>query len=49
MRQIVRGVLWVVKGVLLVIALVAFVLWPWSYWHKQPQLNIGNTPCGRIA
>jgi len=31
MRRIVRGVLWVVKGVLLAIALGALVLWPWSY------------------
>ena len=33
MRRIVRGVLWVVKGMLLGIALAALFLWPWSYWH----------------
>lgn len=32
MRRIVRGVLWIVKGVLLAIALGALFLWPWSYW-----------------
>jgi len=31
MRRIVRGVLWIVKGVLLAIALGALVLWPWGY------------------
>ena len=31
MRRIVRGVLWVVKGGLLVIALAALVVWPLSY------------------
>jgi len=34
MRRIVRGVLWIVKGVLLAIALAALFLWPWSYWHE---------------
>ena len=33
MRRIVRGVLWIVKGTLLAIALAALVLWPWSYEH----------------
>jgi len=33
MRRIVRGVLWVVKGVLLAVALGALVVWPWSYWR----------------
>jgi hypothetical protein len=35
MRRIVRGVLWVVKGVLLAIALGALVVWPWSYEHSN--------------
>src|SRR5882724_9122012 len=30
MRRIVRGILWVVKGVLLAIALGALILWPWG-------------------
>ncbi len=34
MRRIVRGVLWVVKGMLLVIALGALVLWPLGYRHE---------------
>jgi len=33
MWRIVRGVLWVVKGVLLAIALAALAFWPWSYGH----------------
>lgn len=40
MRRIVRGVLWVVKGVLLAIALAALVVWPWSYWsHRTIELS----------
>lgn len=34
MRRIVRGVLWIVKGVLLAVALGALVVWPWSYGHR---------------
>jgi hypothetical protein len=33
MQRIVRGLLWVIKGMLLAIALAALVLWPWSYGH----------------
>jgi hypothetical protein len=29
MRRIVRGILWIVKGVLLAIALLALFLWRW--------------------
>jgi hypothetical protein len=35
MRRIVRGVLWMVKGMLLAIALAALFLWPWSYWNGR--------------
>jgi hypothetical protein len=35
MRRIVRGVLWMVKGVLLAIALGALILWPLSYGRGQ--------------
>jgi hypothetical protein len=35
MRRMVRGVLWIVKGVLLAVALGALVLWPWSYGRGQ--------------
>lgn len=44
MRRIVRGVLWVVKGVLLGIALGALVLWPWSYWHGETIWVFKVTP-----
>lgn len=33
MRRIVRGLLWLIKGMLLAIALAAMILWPWSYGH----------------
>src|SRR5690242_17077549 len=29
-----RAMMWVVKGVLLVIAMGALFVWPWSYWHS---------------
>jgi len=34
MRRIVRRLLWLIKGMLLVIALGAMFLWPWSYFKK---------------
>jgi hypothetical protein len=43
MPRIVRGILWVVKGVLLVIALGAIVLWPLSYGHEW------HFDCQRVA
>ena len=33
MRRIVRVILWIIKGVLLAVALGALLFWPWSYWH----------------
>jgi len=41
MRRIVRGVLWVGKGGLLLIALGALFVWPWSY-HQDRYLVISR-------
>jgi len=35
MRRFIRGFLWLIKGMLLVIALGVLVLWPRSYWQKD--------------
>ena len=35
MRKVVGAILWLVKGTLLLIALAALVLWPWSYGHGR--------------
>ncbi len=43
MRRIVRGFLWLIKAMLLAIALAALVLWPWSYGYRgQREIRLSQ-------
>src|SRR5260221_6616678 len=49
MRRILRGVLWLIKGILLAIALAAAGLWIWSYWHEGKLALAEVAPWGPRA
>src|SRR5258706_8183873 len=49
MRRILRGVLWLIKGILLAIALGAAGLWIWSYWHEGKLALAEVAPWGPRA